>query len=126
MVPLPSDSLRLVTGYLFHLWNKWKKSLHEHTSLPDVVVPSQLAYGPVSATVTQALLLLKFPDDAMFPHTSGQSARNILLLVVYPENPYTLINPLRLDTNSVHLKPFLPLLSRLLTQCIKTVCVQGH
>lgn len=100
--------------------------MHEHTSLPDVVLPPQLAYGLVLATVTQVLLLLEFPDDALFPHTSGQSAKNILLLVVYPEKPYTPTNPSRLGTNSIHLKPFLTLRSRLATPCIKIVCVQGH
>lgn len=100
--------------------------MHEHTSLPDVVLPPQLAYGPALTTVTQVLLLLKFPDDAMFPHTSRQSARNILLLVIYPEKPYTPTDPSSLGTNSIHLKPFLTLLSRLITQCIKIVFVQGH
>lgn len=124
MLPLPltPHTYSLAT---FHLWNKWKRSLHEHTSLPDVVLPPQLAYGQALATVTQVLLLLKFPDDAVFPHTSGPSARNILILV-YPEKPYAPTNPSRLATNSVHLKPFLTLLSRLITQCITIVCVQGH
>lgn len=85
----------------FHPWNKWKRSLHEHTSLPDVARPLHVASGLALTPVTQTLVLLRFPGDVMLPHTLRQSTGNILFLVVDLENPYTPTDPSRLSINSV-------------------------
>lgn len=85
----------------FYPWNKWKRSLHEHTSLPDVAGPLHMASGPALTLVTQALVLLRFPGDVMLPHTLWQSTGNILFLVVDPEKPYTPTDPSRLSINNV-------------------------
>lgn len=85
----------------FHPWNKCKRSLPEHTSLPDVAGPLHVASGPALTPVTQALVLLRFPGDVMLPHTLRQFTGNILFLVVDPEKPYTPTDPSRLSINSV-------------------------
>lgn len=70
-----------------------------------MTLPPSLASRPALAPVTQALVVLRFPGDAMLPHTSGQSAGNVLL-VADADKPYTPINPSRLGTDSVLWKAF--------------------
>lgn len=67
---------------------------------PDVALPPHLASGPALAPVAQALVRLRFPDEAMLPHTSGQSTEITLLLAVDPDKPCIPTNRSRLGTNS--------------------------
>lgn len=43
--------------------------------------------GPALIPITQALALLRFPEETMSSHTSRQSAGSLLLLVVDPGKP---------------------------------------
>lgn len=56
------------------------RPLHGHPSLPAVALPPPLGSGPALAPVTQALLLLRFPDEAVLPHSSSPCAGNMPLL----------------------------------------------
>lgn len=56
--------------------------------------------------VTRILVLLRSLDDAMLPHTSGQFAGSMFLLVVDPGKPYTPTNPSRLGVNRILYKTF--------------------
>lgn len=80
--------------------------MREHTSLPDVAVPPHLASDPPLSPVTRILVLLRSLDDAMLPHTSGQFAGSMFLLVVDPGKPYTPTNPSRLGVNRILYKTF--------------------